>query len=156
MTNGEIVGIHHIGVTVNDARATLHAWESLFSCKGKVVDIPENNIKIGVLHIAGVTFFFNEYTDSSKKAETVEGLELPVEFSGHQIINKKGEGISHIAFETTDLDYHIGKARENRMGVILNDHRDALEGICNFINPEDVALPLEFMMPVEGRKNPLQ
>ena len=76
MTSGRTVGIHHIGVTVSDAKATLNAWESLLDCKGKVVDIPENKMKIGVLHVAGVTFFFNEYTASSKKAKTVEELEL--------------------------------------------------------------------------------
>jgi catechol 2,3-dioxygenase-like lactoylglutathione lyase family enzyme len=156
MAEGKVTRIHHIGVTVNDAAATLQAWEQLLDCKGKVVDIPENKMKIGVLHVAGVTFFFNEYTDPSKKAKTVDGLELPVEFSGHRIVNRNGEGISHIAFETSNLDYHIGKARDGGMGIKLDHHRDALEGICNFINPEDVALPLEFMMPVEGRKNPLE
>ena len=156
MAQGRVTRIHHIGVTVNDVTKTLRAWEDLLDCKGKIVDIPENNLKIGVLHIAGVTFFFNEYTDPSKKAKTVEGLELPVRFSGHQIVNKKGEGISHIAFETTDIDYHIGKAREAGMGVKMDVPKDALEGVCNFIDPEDVALPLEFMMPVEGHDNPLE
>jgi len=156
MVKGKVTRIHHIGVTVNDAKTTLNAWESLLDCEGKVVDISENKMKIGVLHVAGVTFFFNEYTDPSKKAKTVEGLELPVEFSGHQIINKKGEGVSHIAFETTNLDYHVGKAREAGMGIKLGQHKGALEGMCNFINPEDVALPLEFMMPVEGHENPLE
>ena len=76
MTSGRTVGIHHIGVTVNDAKATLNAWESLLDCKRKVVDIPENNIKIGILHVAGSRSFVTSYTDSSKKAKTVEGLEL--------------------------------------------------------------------------------
>jgi len=156
MVEGKVTRVHHIGVTVNDATATLHAWESLLDCQGKVVDIPENKLKIGVLHIAGVTFFFNESTDPVKKGKAAETLKLPVELGGHQIVNKKGEGISHIAFETTNLDYQVGKAREVGMAVILNQHKDALEGVCNFIDPEDVALPLEFMMPVEGRKNPLE
>jgi len=76
MTSGKIVGIHHIGVTVSGATATLDTWESLLDCNGKVVDIPETKMKISVLHIPGVTLFFNEYTDSSKKAKTVEGLEF--------------------------------------------------------------------------------
>lgn len=44
----------------------------------KVVDIPENNIKIGVVEVVGVTFFLNEYTDPARKAQAVQGLELPV------------------------------------------------------------------------------
>jgi hypothetical protein len=34
-------------------------------------------------------------------------------------------------------------------------NRDALEGVCNFIEPDDARIPIEFMQAVEGRENPL-
>ena len=151
----KVTRIHHIGVTVNDAEKAVKEWGEAFGFAGKVVDIPENNMKIGVVRVAGVTFFLNEYTDPDRKAKAVEGLELPVNFSGHRIVNAVGEGVSHISFETTDLDYMMEKAEKAGMRRKFEEHREALEGVCNFIVPEDAHIPIEFMMPVEGREDPL-
>lgn len=152
----KVTRIHHIGVTVNDAQKAVDQWTSVFGCEGKVVDIPENGLKIGVVKVVDVTFFLNEYTTPDRQAQATEGLDLPVTFSGHRIVNETGEGISHISFETTDLDYMLDKAKDAGMRVRFEEHRDALEGLCNFIAPEDAHLPLEFMMAVEGKDNPLE
>jgi hypothetical protein len=141
---------------VNDAEKAIQEWSELFGCEGRVVDIPENNIKIGVIEVAGVPFFLNQHTDPDRKASLTEGLELPVNFSGHRIVNEVGEGISHIAFETHDLEAMMDKAEAVGLSAALDEPRDALEGICNFITPEDARIPLEFMQPVEGRDNPLE
>jgi catechol 2,3-dioxygenase-like lactoylglutathione lyase family enzyme len=152
----KVTRIHHIGVTVNDAQKAVEQWTSVFGCEGKVVDIPENGLRIGVVKVVDVTFFLNEYTDPGRRAQATEGLDLPVVFSGHRIVNETGEGISHISFETTDLDYMLDRAKNAGMRVRFEAHRDALEGVCNFIVPEDAHLPLEFMQAVEGRVNPLE
>jgi len=152
----KVTRIHHIGITVNDAQKAVDEWREAFGFEGKVFNIPENNMKIGVVEVVGVTFFLNEYTDPARKTELTRGLELPVTFSGHRIVNEVGEGISHIAFETTDLDYMMEKARKAGMRVKFEKPRDALEGMCNFVVPEDAHIPIEFMQPVEGRKNPLE
>ena len=152
----KVTRIHHIGVTVNDAQKAVEQWTSVFGCDGKVVDIPQHNLRIGVVKVVDVTFFLNEYTSPDRQAWATEGLDLPVTFSGHRIVNETGEGISHISFETTDLDYMLGKAKDAGMRVRFEEHRDALEGVCNFIAPEDAHLPLEFMMAVEGKDNPLE
>lgn len=152
----KVTRIHHIGITVNDAQKAVDEWREAFGFEGKVFDVPETKMKIGVVEVVGVTFFLNEYTDPDRKAKMAQGLELPVTFSGHRIVNEAGEGISHIAFETTDLDYMIEKAKKAGMRVVHEKPKDALEGMCNFIVPEDAHIPLEFMQPVEGRKNPLE
>jgi catechol 2,3-dioxygenase-like lactoylglutathione lyase family enzyme len=152
----KVTRIHHIGVTVNDAQKAVDQWTSVFGCEGKVVDIPQHNLRIGVVKVVDVTFFLNEYTSPDRQAWATEGLELPVTFSGHRIVNATGEGISHISFETTDLDYMLDKAKDAGMRVRFDEHRDALEGVCNFVAPEDAHLPLEFMMAVEGKDNPLE
>jgi len=152
----KVTRLHHIGVTVNNAQKAVEEWKEAFGFEGKVVDIPEMNGRIGVVKVAGVTFFLNEHTDPAFKAKTTEGLRLPVTFTGHNVVNEVGEGISHIAFEATDLDYMVEKAKKAGMRIRLEKPRDALEGICNFIEAEDAHLPLEFMQPVEGRENPLE
>ena len=152
----KVTRIHHIGITVNDAQKAVEEWREAFGFEGKVVDMPENNLRIGVVKVAGVAFFLNEYTDPARKDKLTQGLELPVTFSGHRIVNEAGEGISHIAFETTDLDHMVEKAKKAGMRAMLEEPRDALEGICNFIVPEDAHIPMEFMQPIEGRKNPLE
>lgn len=152
----KVTRIHHIGVTVNDAQKAVDDWKDAFGFEGRVVDVPENNLRIGVVNVAGVTFLLNEYTHPDRRAQAIQGLELPVTFSGHRIVSEVGEGISHIAFETTDLDHMCQKAESAGMRLKFEEPRDALEGICNFIVPEDAHIPLEFMQPVEGRKNPLE
>jgi len=151
----QITRIHHIGVTVNDAQKAVEEWRQAFGFEGKVVDIPQNKMKIGVVQAAGVTFFLNEYLDPTRKASLTEGLEFPVNFSGHQVVNAAGEGVSHIAFETTNLAATMESAKESGLRLKMEEPRDALEGICNFIVAEDAHIPMEFMQPVEGRENPL-
>ena len=112
-------------------------------------------LPLGVVEVVGVTFFLNEYTDPDRKVKAAEGLDLPVHFSGHVIVNSFGEGISHISFETTDLDYMMQQAEDAGMEAKFGVHRDALEGVCNFIQPNDARIPIEFMQAVEGRDNPL-
>ena len=151
----KLTRVHHIGVTVRDAQKAVDEWAEAFGFEGKVVDIPENNMKIGVVEVVGVTFFLNEYCDPDRKAKAAEGLDLPVHFSGHDIVNSLGEGISHISFETTDLDYMMQQAEDAGMRAKFDVPRDALEGMCNFIEPDDAGIPIEFMQAVEGRENPL-
>ena len=154
-SEGKVTRIHHIGVTVNNAQQAVEQWTALFDCEGKVIDIPENKLRIGVVQVAGVTFFLNEYTDPSRRATAIEGLSLPVTFSGHQVVNEAGEGISHIAFEATDLEQMLARAEAVGVRIAFEQPRNALEGICNFLDPQDAHIPLEFMQPVEGRENPL-
>ena len=157
MTQEEkVTRLHHIGVTVKNAEEAVKEWREAFGFEGRVVDIPENKMKIGVVEIAGVTFFLNEYLDPERQARNVEGLELPVNFSGHRVVNALGEGISHIALETTDIDYMMEKARAAGLNFRWEEAYDSLEGVCNHLVPEDAHLPLEFMQPIEGRENPLE
>lgn len=155
MADRQITGIHHIGVTVNDATRVVDTWSKALGVAGKVVDVPENDLKIGIIRVAGITFFFNEYTSEARQLAAIEGITPPVTYSGHRVVNRQGEGISHIALETTDLDGQLDMARAAGMTVLHDTNKDALEGICNFISPEDAGLPLEFMQAVEGRENPL-
>lgn len=155
MSKGRITGIHHIGVTVNDADRTVKMWAEALGVDGKVVDVPQNDLRIGIIRVAGITFFFNEYTSEARQTSAVGDLELPVTYSGHRIVNQVGEGISHIALETTDLDSQLAQAKQAGMAVLHAENKDALEGVCNFLSPEDAGLPLEFMQAIEGRENPL-
>jgi catechol 2,3-dioxygenase-like lactoylglutathione lyase family enzyme len=155
MAKHNLTRVHHIGVTVRDAQKAVDEWAEAFGFEGKVVDISEHGLKIGVVEVVGVTFFLNEYTDPARKAQAAEGLDLPVHFSGHNVVNGFGEGISHISFETTDLDHMMDQAQDAGMRAKFDVHRDALEGVCNFIEPDDARIPIEFMQAVEGRDNPL-
>jgi 4-hydroxyphenylpyruvate dioxygenase-like putative hemolysin len=153
-SSNRITRIHHIGVTVNDAQKAVEAWREAFGIEGKVVDDPAHDLKIGVVEVGGVRFLLNERTDPGRKAAQSAHLDLPVEFSGHRIVNSVGEGISHIALETTDLAVTLDGVRKAGMHVLNDEPKDALEGICSFVAPEDARFPLEFMQAVEGREDP--
>lgn len=154
--SSRVTGIHHIGVTVNDAEKAVAEWKEAFGFEGRVVDLPDNGMRIGVVRVAEVTFFLNEYLDPDRKVQNTEGLELPVEFSGHVVVNRTGEGISHIALETTDIESLIEKAKKAGMRFTWEEPKEALEGVCNHLVADDAHLPLEFMQAIVGKKNPLE
>lgn len=149
-----ITKIHHIGVMVNDAHKAVEEWKEAFGIEGKVVDDPAHDLKIGVVEVGGIRFLLNERTDLVRRAAQSSHLDLPVVFSGHQVVNVAGEGISHIALETTDLNATLEGVRKAGMQVLNEEPKDALEGICSFVAPKDARFPLEFMQAVKGRKDP--
>jgi len=69
--------VHHIGVTVHDAEKVVDLWSKLLDCEARVVHLKEKQLKIGVVRVAGVTFFFNEVTEPSKKAQIKQSVTCP-------------------------------------------------------------------------------
>jgi hypothetical protein len=67
------------------------------------------------------------------------------------ITEGKATRIHHIGVNVKDVE-----GDDVCMGIKHNTHKDSLEGVCSFIDPNEVTLPLEFMMPVKGRVNPLK
>jgi len=149
MPKGKITGISHIGITVLDAEKAVRNWENAFGVEGKVVDGPDPALKkMGIVHMGPVKIFLNEYKD---QAANIQKVTPPVVFTNKKVVTEKGEGISHIAFDVTDLSSLVESVKEAGMRTKWEKPKKISEigGICIYMEPEDFGLELEFVQAID-------
>jgi len=103
-----ITGLEHIGIAVSNLDEALEVYEKILGLKGqKIRVIEEQKVKAALL-LAGKI-----------KIELIE----PIDEEGPvaRFIEKKGEGIHHIAFTVTDLEDFLKKIKEK--GIVLVDEK---------------------------------
>ena len=116
--------VEHIGIAVKDLRKANQIFEKLFN---------QLNYKQEELTSEGVvTSFF-------KVGETkIELLEATSENSAiAKFIEKRGEGIHHIAFEVEDIDSEMKRLRAEGFQLIHQSPKDGVDNkrIC-FLHPK--------------------
>ncbi len=119
--------IEHIGIAVASLNEAIEFYEKLFglSCY-KIEDIPEQKVRTAFL-LAGQT-----------KIELLESTDPDGPVS--KFIEKKGEGIHHIAFSVEDIELRLADAE--KMGVRLIDPlpRIGAEGLdIAFLHPKSTS-----------------
>ena len=116
--------VEHIGIAVKDLRNANQLFERLFN---------QPNYKLEELESEGVsTSFF-------KVGETkIELLEATNENSAiFKFIEKRGEGIHHIAFEVEDIDAEMQRLKAEGFQLIQQNPKDGADNkkIC-FLHPK--------------------
>ena len=116
--------VEHIGIAVKDLRNANQLFERLFN---------QPNYKLEELESEGVsTSFF-------KVGETkIELLEATNENSAiSKFIEKRGEGIHHIAFEVEDIDAEMQRLKAEGFQLIQQNPKDGADNkkIC-FLHPK--------------------
>ena len=116
--------VEHIGIAVKDLRNANQLFERLFN---------QSNYKLEKLESEGVsTSFF-------KVGETkIELLEATNENSAiFKFIEKRGEGIHHIAFEVEDIDAEMQRLKAEGFQLIQQNPKDGADNkkIC-FLHPK--------------------
>lgn len=116
--------VEHIGIAVKDLRNANQLFERLFN---------QSNYKLEKLESEGVsTSFF-------KVGETkIELLEATNENSAiSKFIEKRGEGIHHIAFEVEDIDAEMQRLKAEGFQLIQQNPKDGADNkkIC-FLHPK--------------------
>ncbi|MEM0287582.1 MAG: methylmalonyl-CoA epimerase [Nitrososphaerota archaeon] len=115
--------LEHIGIAVNDINSVLPfylermgltlAWEE---------DVPEEKVKIAMLSAGDVYIELLEPTSS--------------ESSVYKFLQKRGEGLHHIAFEVEDVDSAVTELREKEIKIVYS-HAKSIgnKRKINFIHP---------------------
>jgi methylmalonyl-CoA/ethylmalonyl-CoA epimerase len=116
--------IEHIGIAVKNLENAIVYYEEILGLKCyNIEEVKDQKVK---------TAFF-------KVGETkLELLEATSEDSPiAKFINKKGEGIHHIAFAVDNINKQLNKVQENNIQVIDKESRKGAEGLnIGFLHPK--------------------
>lgn len=117
--------LEHIGIAVRDLEVSIKTYETLLST---------NCYKRETLESEGVitAFFQTEHTK-------IELLEATNEKSPiHKFIQKKGEGIHHMAFEVEDIKNEMSRLKKEGYRLLNKEPKQGADQklVC-FIHPKD-------------------
>ncbi len=116
--------LHHIGIAVRNINNLLKFYSEL--CSNTEVHIEE-------VHQDGVKIAFIQVGESM--IELLEPLapSSPV----HKFLEKRGEGMHHVAIEVEDVESHLKRLKMNGIQLIDENPRRGSEGLLvAFIHPK--------------------
>lgn len=119
--------IEHIGIAVRDLESSIEIYENIFGLKCyKIEEVPDQKVRTAFFRIGETKIELLESTDKDG----------PI----GKFIEKRGEGVHHIAFAVKDIEKQLQKAEKN--GGTLID-RYARKGADNlniaFIHPKSTS-----------------
>ncbi len=118
-----IKGIHHIAIVVSDLEAAMKTYETLLGVKPeRVAEVPEQEIKMACFALPG---------------GRIELLEPTTPDSGvNKYLQKRGEGIHHVCFESDDVDADARELIEKGFVPTTPSPQDGPEGRIIFLHPK--------------------
>jgi len=120
-----ITKIDHIAIAVRDLKSAVEIWKKILGAEPVLIEeVPEEGVRIAMFEVSG-TF--------------IELLEpLSPENSIAKFIEKRGEGIHHIAFRVDDITKSSERLKTEGFQVIYEAPRTVSHGTrrINFIHPK--------------------
>ena len=100
-----IKSINHIGIAVKDLEVSLDTFKKLFQIENVHTEtVIEQKVKVASFKVGEVLLELTQATDESS----------PIA----KFIEKKGEGIHHIAFESDDVNSELNRLKELNFTMI--------------------------------------
>jgi methylmalonyl-CoA epimerase len=114
--------IDHIGIAVRSVDETLRIYRSIFDTKAKNTELKSQKVRIGMIPV-GEAY--------------IELLEPTAEESSVQkFLDKRGQGLHHIAFRVKNIGYTMKKMKKEGFHFIYEKPVPGKFGSrVNFINP---------------------
>ena len=120
----ELTYIEHIGIAVKNLDESIKFYENIFGLKCYAVEEVKDQKVITAFFQIGET-----------KIELLESTETDGPIS--KFIEKKGEGIHHIAFKTKDINSSLKELKEKNIHLIDEHPRKGAEGLnIAFLHPK--------------------
>ena len=122
----ELSYIEHIGIAVKNLEESIKFYEKVFGLKCYAVEeVKDQKVKTAFFKIG------------ETKIELLESTEPDGPIS--KFIEKKGEGIHHIAFKTKDINSSLKELEEKNIRLIDEHPRKGAEGLnIAFLHPKAV------------------
>lgn len=119
--------IEHIGIAVANLEKAIELYEKVFGLKCyNIEEVPEQKVKTAFFMVGQTKIELLESTDP----------EGPI----GKFIEKKGEGIHHIAFAVSNIEGQIEHAKNLGIQMIDNNSRKGAEGLdIAFIHPKSTS-----------------
>jgi methylmalonyl-CoA/ethylmalonyl-CoA epimerase len=131
--------VHHVGIAVKDLKESVALFERLLGIKAHVEDAPCQKVTEAIFRFG-------------------EGLEIDlVEPTGPdsavaKFLEKRGEGLHHIAFEVDDIDKDLRAMEGKGVQLIDKQGRDGVAGKIGFLHPKSVnGVLVELIQPFHNR-----
>jgi len=114
--------IHHIGIAVHSLDAALKFYRDTLGLHVHAQDtVPDQGVKAALLTIGG---------------SEIELLEpLSSESAVGKFLQRKGEGLHHICFQTPDVDSELEGLKEKGVELVDQKPRRGLAGMICFLHP---------------------
>ena len=114
--------IHHIGIAVHSLDAALKFYRDTLGLHVHAQDtVPDQDVKAALLTIGG---------------SEIELLEpLSSESAVGKFLQRKGEGLHHICFQTPDVDSELEGLKEKGVELVDQKPRRGLAGMICFLHP---------------------
>ncbi|HLK10272.1 MAG TPA: methylmalonyl-CoA epimerase [Candidatus Binatia bacterium] len=130
--------VHHVGLVVRRLEDGLAFWQDTLGLRvAKQATVPDQGVKAALLPIG---------------RSEIELLE-PVNADGGvaKFLEKRGEGLHHVCFETPDVGAELAGARARGLPVIDETPRPGLAGTICFLHPKGTrGVLVEFATPPAG------
>jgi methylmalonyl-CoA/ethylmalonyl-CoA epimerase len=117
--------VHHIGIAVNNLKESAALFERLLGIEAHIEDAPCQKVSEAVFKL-------------SDEAE-IDLLEpTGPDSSVAKFLEKRGEGLHHIALEVDDIDTELKKMEKKGFRLIDEQGRDGVAGQIGFLHPKSV------------------
>lgn len=119
-----VTHVEHIGIAVKDLDVAIPMWEKLLGVKCyNIEEVAEQKVKTAFLKIGEIKI---ELLQSTAEDGPIA-----------KFIEKKGEGIQHIAFASTDIEGELARCEAEGIQLIDKAPRKGAEGLdIAFIHPK--------------------
>jgi len=116
--------IEHIGIAVKSLEESLPFWETLLETKCYAIEeVRDQKVRTAFLMVGQTKIELLESTDP----------EGPI----GKFLEKKGEGVHHLAFAVSDTNEALKDAEENNLALIDKVSRKGAEGMnIGFLHPK--------------------
>ena len=129
--------IHHIGIVVRDLEEAYRFYRDTLGLHvHKTAEVKDQGVKAALLTVGH---------------SEIELLE-PIDPQGTvaRFLEKRGEGMHHVCFETDDVDRELAAAKAKGIPLIDEKPREGLAGMICFLHPKATAgVLIEYAQPVD-------
>ena len=119
--------IEHIGIAVNNLQSAVAFYEKVLGLECyKTEEVPDQKVRTAFFRVGLTKIELLESTDP----------EGPI----GRFIEKRGEGLHHIAFAVENIEERLAEASDNGISLIDNVPRKGAEGLdIAFLHPKSTA-----------------
>ncbi len=129
--------VHHIGIAVNNLKESAALFERLLGIKADIEEAPCQRVTEAVFQVGG-------------------GVEIDLleptgpESTVARFLEKRGEGLHHIALEVSDIDADLKEMEGKGIQLIDKEGREGVAGKIAFLHPKSVSgVLIELVQPRE-------
>ena len=118
--------IDHIGIAVHKLSEALETYRKVIDAdEEKIVEVPSEGVKIGMLRVGDSRIELLEPTDDRGALS--------------KFLREKGEGLHHLSIEVDNLEEFLGRVRRRGLEVIGNRPRIGARGKkIAFVHPRSM------------------